>query len=95
MPTLDWHRFMALPGAATSNFEMLWRILIRRHYGRFGDFRALANQPGVEFHLKLNSSCVLGDAGRWYGWQCKWYTIPSGKSIGSGRRSEIRRALEL
>lgn len=95
MPELDWHRFTELPGAATSNFEMLWRALIRRHYGRFGDFRALANQPGVEFHLRLHSSCDLGNAGRWYGWQCKWYAIPGGKPIGTRRRSEIRRALDL
>ena len=93
MPELDWNKFTALPGAASTNFEMLWRALIRRHYGRFGDFRGLTNQPGVEFHLKLHSSCALGDAGRWYGWQCRWYDITSGRAIGSARRTKIQRAL--
>ena len=95
MPELDWNKFTTLPGAATANFEMLWRALIRRHYGRFGEFRALTNQPGVEFHLKLHSPCDLGEAGRWYGWQCRWYDIPSGRPIGSARRTKIQQALAL
>ncbi len=93
MPSVNWDIFAALPGAVTSNFEMLCRAIIRRHYGQFGDFRALANQPSVEFHLKLHSSCSLGDAGRWYGWQCRWYDLPSGKAIGSTRRKRILEAI--
>ena len=72
---------------------MLCRALIRRHYGRFGDFLALAAQPGVEFHLKLHTSCALGDPGRWYGWQCRWYDLPGGRAIGSARRKKIVKAI--
>jgi hypothetical protein len=84
MPALNWNIFENLPGAATNNFEMLCRAIMRRQYGQFGDFRALANQPGVEFHLRLNSVCALGEPGRWYGWQCRWYDLPSGTDIGGG-----------
>lgn len=93
MPAVNWKAFEELPGDKTRNFEMLCRALIRRHYGQFGDFRALANQPGVEFHLKLHSSCSLGEPGRWYGWQCKWYELSPGKRIGSARREQIEEAL--
>ena len=91
---LDWGKFVSLPGAPATNFENLWRALIRRHYGPFGHFRARAQQPGVEFHLRLHSPCLLGDADRWYGWQCKWYDLPPGRSLGSARRSKIESALD-
>ena len=90
---LNWETFAGLPGAAENNFEMLCRALVRRHYGRFGNFFALANQPGVEFHLKLYSPCPLGEAGRWYGWQCRWYNLQSGKAIGNTRRRKIEEAI--
>jgi hypothetical protein len=90
---MNWDTFAELPGAATTNFEMLCRAIIRRHYVRFGDFVALANQPGVEFHLKLRSECSLGEAERWYGWQCRWYELPSGRAIGTTRRKKIVEAL--
>lgn len=95
MPELNWNVFAELPGDSTKNFEMLCRAIIRRHYGQFGDFRSLANQPGVEFHLKLHSPCLLGEHDRWYGWQCKWYDLPSGRAIGSARRRQIEDALQL
>ena len=95
MPKLDWQKFTSLPGASTENFEKLWRALIRLHYGRYGDFRELANQPGVEFHLKLHAPCTLGAVGRWYGWQCKWYDIARARTIGSRRRSEIEDSLTI
>ena len=94
LPTLNWNIFENLPGAATDNFELLCRAIIRRQYGQFGDFRALANQPGVEFHLRLSSVCDLGEPGRWYGWQCRWYDLPSGTDIGSTRRTHIKAAIE-
>ena len=94
MPSLNWDRFAQLQGAPDMNFESLCRSLITRHYAKYGDLIALANEPGVEFHLKLRSSCVLGDPGRWYGWQCRWYGIPSGQGIGSARRAKIKAALE-
>jgi hypothetical protein len=93
MPAVNWAAFAALPGAADVNFEMLCRALIRRHYARFGEFAALANQPGVEFHLKLTLACSLGEAGRWYGWQCRWYELPSGRAIGVTRRRKIEEAI--
>jgi hypothetical protein len=73
MPSLDWTRFYSLPGDKTRNFENLCRSIVRLQYGRFGVFKALANQPGVEFHIKLTESCQLGDPSRWFGWQCKLY----------------------
>src|SRR3712207_7655850 len=39
--------------------------------------------------LKLRDACPLGDAGRWYGWQCKWYDLPSGVAIGKTRKTVI------
>ena len=93
MPGLNWEPFLAMPGAPDENFEQLCRILVRRGYGRYGDFRALAQQPGVEFHLELKAPCELGEPGRWYGWQCRWYDLPSGQSIGSIRRKRIEEAI--
>lgn len=94
MPALVWSTFESLPGAPTTNFEMLCRGIIRRHYSQFGTFRALANQPGVEFHLKLERSCELGSPPQWFGWQCKWYDLKSGENIGATRRQHIRDSLE-
>lgn len=93
MPTVNWDAFERLPGGAESNFEMLCRALIRCHYSRDGDFAALAAQPGVEFHLKLHTPCSLGDPGRWYGWQCRWYDLPSGRALGTTRRRKIEEAI--
>jgi hypothetical protein len=94
MPPINWHVFEALPGSTEANFEMLCRALIRRHYGRYGSFAALANQPGVEFHLKLHTPCSLGESGRWYGWQCRWYDIPGGRALGTTRRNKIKKAIK-
>ena len=93
MPGLNWDRFESLPGGAESNFERLCRALIRRNYGRHGHFEARAAQPGVEFHLKLNTDSSLGKAGRWFGWQCRWYDLPGGKAIGTTRRNKIAKAI--
>lgn len=94
MSSVNWDVFASLPGSAEHNFEMLCRALVRRHYGQYGQFRALANQPGVEFHLNLQSDCVLGKPGRWYGWQCRWYDLPSGRALGTTRRAKIAKALK-
>ena len=93
MPDLNWDSFLQLPGAPENNFEQLCRILVRRSYGRFGTFRARAQQPGVEFHLKLGTPCALGDPGRWYGWQCRWYDLPSERPLRSTRRKKIEEAI--
>ncbi|QOI07291.1 NACHT domain-containing protein [Pseudomonas savastanoi] len=94
MPEVNWDVFRKLPGAADENFEKLCRALVRRHYGRFGRFKQLANQPGVEFHLELNESCDLGAPPRWIGWQCKWYELANGENLGATRRSKIIEGME-
>jgi hypothetical protein len=94
MPAVNWATFENLTGAAVNNFEMLCRSIIRFHYGQFGTFRALSNQPGVEFHLKLDSTCALGGPGRWFGWQCRWYGLQNGQNLGSTRRRGIEEAIE-
>ncbi len=90
MPALNWDIFTSLPGSAEKNFELLCRGIVRQNFGSFGVFRALANQPGVEFHLKLDKRCdALGAPGRWWGWQCKWYDLPATGALGATRRKDI------
>lgn len=86
---INWSTFETLPGSVTYNFEMLCRSLIWLNYGRFGTFKALLNQPGIEFELKLHQDCELGHAENHFGWQCKWYDLASGKEIGKTRRDQI------
>ncbi len=94
MPTLNWEVFTGLPGGSERNFELLCRGIVRQNFGSLGTFRSLANQPGVEFHLKLDTRCdLLGDAGRWWGWQCKWYDLASDGALGSTRRKKITEGL--
>lgn len=90
---VNWNEFEKLPGSEQNNFELLSRSLIRLHYSRYGQFAALANQPGVEFHLQLRENCALGSGGRWFGWQCRWYGLPSGKALGTTRRKKIEESL--
>jgi hypothetical protein len=94
MPQVNWDVFKKLPGAANENFEKLCRSLVRRHYGRFGLFKQLANQPGVEFHLQLTETCDLGAPPRWIGWQCKWYELSNGENLGTPRRKDIIEGME-
>ncbi len=94
MSRVNWDVFSKLPGAADENFEKLCRSLVRRHYGRFGRFKQLANQPGVEFHLQLTEVCDLGAPPRWIGWQCKWYELANGQDLGAARRSKIIEGIE-
>ncbi|MCP9838064.1 hypothetical protein KBY84_11245 [Cyanobium sp. N.Huapi 1H5] len=94
MPALNWDIFAGLPGSAEKNFELLCRGIVRQNFGSYGIFRALANQPGVEFHLKLDNPCdALGDPGRWWGWQCKWYNLAANGALGSTRRTKIEEGL--
>lgn len=93
MPSLNWNVFEGLTGSSQENFEMLCRGLIRRHYAQFGRFAARANQPGVEFHLELRKACSLGDSSNWFGWQCRWYDLPSGRALGNTRREKIISAI--
>ncbi|MCQ4299784.1 hypothetical protein NAV11_07655 [Pseudomonas songnenensis] len=94
MPAANWDVFSELPGAADENFEKLCRSLVRRHYGRYGRFKQLANQPGVEFHLQLTESCDLGAPQRWIGWQCKWYELTNGQDLGAARKQKIVEGME-
>ncbi len=94
MPALNWDAFAKLPGSVEKNFELLCRGIIRQNFGSYGVFRALANQPGVEFHLKLEQHCdALGDPGRWWGWQCKWYELPASGELGTTRRNKIEEGI--
>jgi hypothetical protein len=66
---------------------------VKRNYGQYGDFAGLALQPGVEFHLKIRTKCELGEPGRWYGWQCRWYGLQAGRALGSARKEKIKLAI--
>ena len=68
---------------------------MRLHYGRFGDFRALSNQPGVEFHIKLRESCSLGEPPRWCGWQCKAHRRTQSGDLTAASRSDIEKSLRI
>lgn len=94
VPILNWEQFEQLPGAVTGNWETLCRAAVVRNFGSLGSFRYVANQPGVEFHLKIvRPSDRLGDPGRWWGWQCRWYVLPAGTQIGTTRRNAITAAI--
>ena len=94
MPSLDWTRFNSLPGEKTQNFENLCRALVRLRLGGVGQFAALKEQPGVEFHLKLLNSCpTLGDPPRWYGWQCKFHSRTQTKNLRAASKSDIEDSL--
>lgn len=94
MPGLNWDVFGGLPGSAQLNFELLCRGIVRHNYASYGVLRALANQPGVEFHLKIERrSDALGDPGRWWGWQCKWYDLPASGALGTTRRKKIEEGI--
>lgn len=94
MPGLNWNAFSGLPGSVERNFELLCRGIIRHNYGSYGVLCALKNQPGVEFHLKLERrSDALGAPGRWWGWQCRWYDLPANGALGTTRRRQIEEAI--
>lgn len=91
---VNWSTFETLPGSVTYNFEMLCRALVWLNYSRFGSFKAMLNQPGIEFELKLHTDSPLGVNGCHFGWQCKWYDLAKGKPIGKTRRDQIQDALK-
>ncbi|WP_157973897.1 NACHT domain-containing protein [Desertihabitans aurantiacus] len=94
MTALDWSRFENLPGDRAANFELLWRGAVRHNYARYGRFQARSQQPGVEFHLKLERDCSLGNAGDWFGWQTKWWPDLRGRTIGAGRKEDVQDSLD-
>jgi hypothetical protein len=91
--SLLWDRFADLEGDPRRNLELLCRGLVQRNYGRFGQLRSRRQQPGVEFHMRLEQDCDLGEAGRWFGWQCRWYDLPKDLSLGKTRRDAIEDAI--
>lgn len=93
MPSLDWSAFDNLSGSKSLNFENLCRGLIRLSFGRFGQFKALSNQPGVEFHIKLSNSCSLGAPPRWFGWQCKCHTRIQSGNLAASSKKDIEESL--
>lgn len=94
MSPLNWDFFCNLPGDVTDNFERLCKSAIRYAYGKYGTIKGLANQPGVEFYLNIASPCSLGNVGQCFGWQCRWYGLSSGQSIGTTRKNKIIEAID-
>lgn len=66
---------------------------MRLWFGQFGQFKALSNQPGVEFHIKLTKSCLLGDTTRWFGWQCKYHKRRQNGDLTTASRKAIESSL--
>ena len=94
MPAINWAAFEALPGSNSQNFENLCRGLMRLHFGRFGQFKALSNQPGVEFHLALKKKCALGDVAQWFGWQCKFHKRTASGYLAASSKRDILESLQ-
>lgn len=93
MPSLDLTAFNSLTGSKDKNFENLCRGLMRLHFERSGHFKALSNQPGVEFHLELTTPCSLGDPPRWYGWQCKFHKRTLRGNLTASSKIDIEESL--
>lgn len=94
MPSLNWKIFDSLSGSKHQNFENLCRGLMRLHFERYGQFKARANQPGVEFHIKLTKSCSLGESTHWFGWQCKWYQRNQNGDLNDASHRAIENSLD-
>ncbi|MAS87830.1 MAG: hypothetical protein CMH30_07655 [Micavibrio sp.] len=93
--SLNWSAFEILPGDARINFENLCRGIVHAHWAQYGQFIALKNQPGVEFHLNLNQDCpALGDSSRWYGWQCKKFDLTQAGSLTAASKNQIIDSLD-
>jgi hypothetical protein len=90
---LNWAAFEALDGARERNFEILCRAIVQRNYGRYGQLRSVRQQPGVEFHLRLHTDCELGEAGSWFGWQCRWYELRADNTFAAGQQATIQDAI--
>ena len=74
---------------------MLCREVIRRNYGSLGSLRTRKQQPGVEFHLRLDDPTpALGEVGRHWGWQCRWYEPDAFYKDKSRLRKDQRNKIE-
>ena len=90
MPALNWEKFKECSGDVRINFENLCRGIVRAHFGGYGHFKALKNQPGVEYHINLSEDCPsLGDSTQWFGWQCKWFELNKDKSLKAASKADI------
>ncbi len=92
-PALDWSRFAQLPGDPKRNWEILCYGLVDWNYRPLGVLSGQRQQPGVEFHLKVATTGALGEPGRWWGWQCKWYGTPQPRILGKARRDDIEASI--
>ena len=92
----EWATFEQLPGAATDNFESLWRALVKGCYGGVGQFVQYKNHPCVEFLIRLSSpSAEFGDSGTVVGWQCKYFqSLRTGRALTPTQRREIEKSLQ-
>lgn len=90
---LAWESFESLEGSPERNLELLWRGIVQRHWSRYGVLRSRRNQPGVEFHLELHTDCSLGIAGRWFGWQCRWYELKTDNGFRASQKTSIEDAI--
>jgi hypothetical protein len=86
---LNWDRFLELDGAPDRNFEVLCRAIVQQNYGRFGAIWSTRQQPGVEFYMRLERDCELGEAGRYFGWQTRWYQLRADNSFRAAQREGI------
>jgi len=94
MPGLNWEKFKECSGDVRINFENLCRGIVRAHFGSFGQFKALKNQPGVEYHINLSKDCSsLGSVGQWFGWQCKWFELNKDNSLKAASKADIEDSL--
>ena len=95
MPGLCWEKFKESSGDVRINFENLCRGIVRAQFGGFGQFKALKNQPGVEYHIDLLKDCPsLGTAKQWFGWQCKWFELNKDKSLKAASKRDIEDSLD-
>ncbi|MBR7828878.1 hypothetical protein KDK95_21390 [Actinospica sp. MGRD01-02] len=90
---LDLTRLEQLPGAADANLEALTRAVVSRRYGKLGALRERRNQPGVEFYLRVEHRGELGDAGRVWGWSCKWFVLNNKNEFFAKQRTLIEESL--
>lgn len=94
MPTSsEWSVFHNLVGSKTDNFESMCNQLVWLHYSRYGLFKARANQPGIEFDLRLSTDCPLGTQGDHLGWQCKHHERNSNNTLTAAARTDIQDSL--
>lgn len=98
MSDLHWERFASLTGDPRNNWEVLCREVVRRHYERFGPLATRKQNPGVEFHVKVEAGdCDLGGPGCHWGWQCKWFndqTLKRDGSLLAAQRTAIEDSIE-